>query len=114
MQVFIQQLINGLSVGAVYALIALGYTMVYGVVLLITAIGISLFLENTFQHPAVFGPNPRTFPRIIQTTPVISFHIGSSPTPVTISNLDLLSFSLAVILMLALTWVVLKTKTGLA
>src|ERR1700742_1927177 len=28
---FLQQLINGLSLGAIYALIALGYTMVYGV-----------------------------------------------------------------------------------
>src|SRR3954447_9833230 len=27
----LQQLINGLSLGAIYALIALGYTMVYGV-----------------------------------------------------------------------------------
>src|SRR3954465_288739 len=28
---FLQQLLNGLSLGAIYALIALGYTMVYGV-----------------------------------------------------------------------------------
>lgn len=32
---FIQQIINGLSLGAIYALIALGYTMVYGIVMLI-------------------------------------------------------------------------------
>ena len=32
---FIQQLINGLSLGAIYALIALGYTMVYGIIKLI-------------------------------------------------------------------------------
>jgi len=32
---FIQQLLNGLSVGSIYALIALGYTMVYGVLRLI-------------------------------------------------------------------------------
>ena len=32
---FLQFLINGLSVGAMYALIALGYTMVYGIVQLI-------------------------------------------------------------------------------
>jgi branched-chain amino acid transport system permease protein len=30
-----QQLINGLSLGAIYALIALGYTMVYGIIMLI-------------------------------------------------------------------------------
>lgn len=32
---FIQQLINGLKVGSIYALIALGYTMVYGIIRLI-------------------------------------------------------------------------------
>lgn len=32
---FIQQLINGLSLGSIYALIALGYTMVYGIIQLI-------------------------------------------------------------------------------
>lgn len=31
----IQQLVNGLSLGAIYALIALGYTMVYGIIKLI-------------------------------------------------------------------------------
>lgn len=32
---FMQQIINGLSLGAIYALIALGYTMVYGIIKLI-------------------------------------------------------------------------------
>ncbi len=35
MTTFVQQLINGLTVGSVYALIALGYTMVYGIIELI-------------------------------------------------------------------------------
>src|SRR4051812_31776420 len=35
MDTIFQQLINGLSLGAIYALIALGYTMVYGVLRLI-------------------------------------------------------------------------------
>ena len=35
METFLQQIINGLSLGAIYALIALGYTMVYGVLRLI-------------------------------------------------------------------------------
>jgi branched-chain amino acid transport system permease protein len=34
-QQFIQQLINGISLGSIYALIALGYTMVYGIIKLI-------------------------------------------------------------------------------
>lgn len=33
--IFVQQMVNGLSVGSIYALIALGYTMVYGIVKLI-------------------------------------------------------------------------------
>ncbi len=35
MDIFIQQVINGLSLGSIYALIALGYTMVYGIIKLI-------------------------------------------------------------------------------
>ncbi len=35
MNVFVQQVINGIHVGSIYALIALGYTMVYGIVRLI-------------------------------------------------------------------------------
>ena len=32
MTVFFSQLINGLSLGSIYALIALGYSMVYGII----------------------------------------------------------------------------------
>jgi branched-chain amino acid transport system permease protein len=35
METFVQQLINGLTLGAVYAMVALGYTMVYGIIQLI-------------------------------------------------------------------------------
>lgn len=35
MELLMQQLVNGLSLGAIYALIALGYTMVYGIAQLI-------------------------------------------------------------------------------
>ena len=31
MDIFFQQIINGLVIGSVYALVALGYTMVYGI-----------------------------------------------------------------------------------
>ena len=34
-QQFVQQLINGVSLGSIYALIALGYTMIYGIIKLI-------------------------------------------------------------------------------
>ena len=35
MDIFLQQIINGLTLGSVYALVALGYTMVYGIIGLI-------------------------------------------------------------------------------
>ena len=35
MDIFLQQLINGLTLGSVYAVVALGYTMVYGIIQLI-------------------------------------------------------------------------------
>ncbi len=35
MDIFIQQIINGLTLGAIYAVVALGYTMVYGIIQLI-------------------------------------------------------------------------------
>ncbi len=35
MDIFIQQVINGLTLGCVYAIVALGYTMVYGIIQLI-------------------------------------------------------------------------------
>lgn len=180
MHIFVQQLINGLSIGVVYALIALGYTMVYGVlrlinfahgdvymvgaltawylaerfaawhfppwlnlflifilsavacallgflierlayrplrnrprlVSLITAIGVSLFLENFFQEKNVFGATPRMFPDLF-TIRTYSFPVGGKP--VTLTNLDLISFALTLVLMVTLYWIVTKTKTGLA
>ena len=179
MDQLIQQLINGFSVGATYALIALGYTMVYGIlrlinfahgevymvgavtsyylaqwtmgwtqslwvalpvvvlgsmvvcavlgflieflayrplrdrprlVVLISAIGVSLLLQNLAQFPAVFGPTPRRFPALIQSTPV--FH--NAAHTIVLTNLDVLSLGLSVGLMVIMTWVVLGTKTGLA
>ena len=35
MDIFLQQIINGLVLGSIYALVALGYTMVYGILGLI-------------------------------------------------------------------------------
>ena len=189
MQEIVQQLIIGLVIGATYALIALGYTMVYGVlrlinfahgevymvgavvawhlagsrlvqsssspsvrlcivfigamiacsllgfiieffayrplrsrprlVVLITAIGVSLLLQNIAQLESVFdisifGATPRTMPPLIERQTILSFQIGSSPSPVTISNLDVLSLGLSFTLMAVLSWVVLRTRTGLA
>ena len=48
MEVFIQQLTNGLAVGGIYALIALGYTMVYGVLKLINFAHGDLFALGSY------------------------------------------------------------------
>src|SRR5438874_629484 len=183
MQALVEQLIIGLSIGATYALIALGYTMVYGVlklinfahgevymvggisayylallmirqdappwvrmavvllgamivcaalgfcieffayrplrtrprlVVLITAIGVSLLLQNLAQSNYIFGPTPRSFPPLVEVKTVIKFHVGNTRDPVTVTNLDLLSFGMSLALMGLLTWIVLKTKIGLA
>jgi branched-chain amino acid transport system permease protein len=45
---FLQQLINGLSLGAIYALIALGYTMVYGVLRFINFAHSDVFMIGAF------------------------------------------------------------------
>jgi branched-chain amino acid transport system permease protein len=178
---FLQQLVNGLSIGAVYALIALGYTMVYGVlrlinfahgdvymvgaiiayalgvkmaaehqpiyvtmpvlflgamigcsalgfsieffcyrplrhrprlVALITAIGVSLLLENLFQNRLVFGATPRNLPELLAVKPILKIPVGSSP--VIMTNLDLLSLGLCIVMMAGLTLFVLRTRMGLA
>lgn len=46
---FFQQLVNGLSVGSIYALIALGYTMVYGVLGLINFAHSEVFMFGAFS-----------------------------------------------------------------
>jgi branched-chain amino acid transport system permease protein len=165
----LQQILNGLQLGAVYALIALGYTMVYGIVrlinfahgdvfmvgaylgfyalarfhlpfpvailaamigcaalgmiieklaykplrqapriaALITAMGVSLFLENFTNLRFVFGPNYQAFP---QPFAIRNFNVGG----VTISNIQIVVFVVAIVLMLALQLFVTRTKTGMA
>ncbi|KXU34506.1 ABC transporter permease [Cephaloticoccus primus] len=48
MEAFFQQLLNGLSLGAIYALIALGYTMVYGVLRFINFAHADVFMSGAF------------------------------------------------------------------
>jgi branched-chain amino acid transport system permease protein len=171
---FLQQLINGIQIGSIYALIALGYTMVYGIVrlinfahadifmfgaymgfflapvmarvfggafiptiiaamlitgllgfvmeklayrplryksrlsALITALGVSLFLENFCALPFVFGPAFRKFPDLIVTRQIaIPGNLG-----LIISNVLLLDVGVSVFLMVLLFWFVNKTLIG--
>jgi len=170
--IVLQQLINGISLGSIYALIALGYTMVYGIVKLInfahgdilmvgaysaffvlgaigagpagmllafvismfvcalfgltierlayrplrraprlnsliTAIAVSLILENGARVLPFIGPNPRQFPR----PAVVNIQLGSN---LQISNIQVIVIILSALLMLALNYVVNYTKRGKA
>jgi len=169
--ILMQQIINGLSLGSIYALIALGYTMVYGIVLLlnfahgdilmvgayaayfvlssfgtnplamviaflvavffcvivalimerfaykplrdaprinslITAIGVSLILENGARVLPFMGPNPRQFP--VLDTVNIQFGFFS------ITNIQLIVLVTSIICMIGLNIIVNYTKTGKA
>jgi branched-chain amino acid transport system permease protein len=174
---FLQQLINGLALGSIYALIALGYTMVYGVLrfinfahsdvlmlgafaayfiapviarllpvpsfaasiivivlaaaicaaigiaiellayrplrnrpkltVLITAIGMSLLIEYTCQHRAVFGAETRSFPRLF---PQKIFHAGE----LSVDSNDLVVLAVTALLLAGLWFIVQRTKTGTA
>ncbi|MEO8069851.1 MAG: branched-chain amino acid ABC transporter permease [Acidobacteriota bacterium] len=67
MDTFLQQLVNGVSLGAIYALIALGYTMVYGILKLINFAHGDVYMLGAFAgyylanvmdldaHPSVLG-----------------------------------------------------------
>ncbi len=181
MTLFLQELVVGITTGAIYALIALGYTMVYGIielinfahgdifmigtficvtifaafgitslssaptgfalvgVLLVTllgsmlicavlgvviervayrplrnaprlaplisAIGVSLILEDIGKLWK--GINFVSFPQIF---PQITYYIG----PITISSVDILVLVVALVLMVALQWLVTRTRTGRA
>jgi branched-chain amino acid transport system permease protein len=53
LDVFFQQVINGLSLGGIYALIALGYTMVYGIIELINFAHGDVYTLGTFFSLAI-------------------------------------------------------------
>ena len=74
--------------------------------LLITAIGMSMLLEYGGQ--LVFGPNPQAFPALIQDRPIYDAGAWS------LSVVQCLIIVVAALLMLALQWIVQRTKTGRA
>ena len=69
MDIFLQQLINGLTIGSLYALVALGYTMVYGVMKLINfahgdLVAFSAYVGLTI-FSQLFGSSATSFVNII-------------------------------------------------
>ncbi len=74
--------------------------------ILITAIGVSLFLEYTGQ--LIFGADPKSFPTLIENRPVLNLSgavIGTNPVVVLVTS---------VVLMTILRIIVMKTKIGTA
>ena len=166
---FLQHFINGMSIGAVYAIIALGYTMVYGIAkmlnfahgdvimvggyiafcvtnylglpaivaiaaamlvctllgilieglayrplrgtsslaVLITAIGVSYFLQNAAQ--LIWGETTKSFTSVVSMAPIKLF--GGQ---LVITGEVLLTLGVSVLVMVALTLFTGKTKMGKA
>ncbi len=70
MDTFVQQLINGLTIGSIYALIALGYTMVYGILRLINFAHGDIYMVGAYAgfvlaNALGFGASPSIFSFIV-------------------------------------------------
>lgn len=74
---------------------------------LITAIGVSLFIEFTCQHPAVFGAATRPFPRLIEER---TFRVGE----LIIGSNDLVVPLITALLLAGMWFIVQKTRIGTA
>lgn len=76
----IQQLINGITLGSIYALISLGYTLVYGILLMINFAHSEIFMVGAFVSLAVISiPTVAAAPPIIQLMiAIFSSMLGSA------------------------------------
>ena len=168
MNAFIQFLFNGISLGSVYAIIALGYTMVYGIAkmlnfahgdvimvgayisfcatsylgmpgwasvvlsvivctvlgvvieglayrplrdagplaVLITAIGVSYFLQNAAQ--LIWGATPKNF------TSLVTFPVPGFLAQYKVSAVSIVTVIACLIIMVGLMWFTANTKMGKA
>ena len=57
--ILLQQIINGVSLGAMYALLALGFTMVYGIIELINFAHFNVFMVGSFVGLWLWKLGPR-------------------------------------------------------
>jgi len=74
---------------------------------LITAIGVSLFIEYTCQHERVFGAAPKHFPDLI---PARNWDLGG----VILASNQVIVFATTIVLLLVLRFIVQKTRVGTA
>jgi branched-chain amino acid transport system permease protein len=92
---FLQQLINGLSLGSIYALIALGYTMVYGILKLINFAHGEVFMVGAYTGlyaagalgVAGFEAGNRSFPLYLAVLVLIIAMVAAALLGVTIEFL---------------------------
>ena len=50
MEVFVQQLINGITLGSIYGLIAIGYTMVFGIIGMVNFAHGDVFMVSSLRR----------------------------------------------------------------
>jgi branched-chain amino acid transport system permease protein len=94
---FLQQVINGLQLGFVYALIALGYTMVYGIVRLINFAHGDVFMVGAFMSYYLIS-------RVhLQTWPSILFPTINPQLSVAIGSLTVIILAMAICSLIAIT-----------
>ncbi len=74
---------------------------------LITAIGVSLFIEFTCQHKAVFGADTKPFPQLL---PVADFKIAG----LSVSSNDVVVLAITALLLFVLWFIVQRTMMGTA
>jgi branched-chain amino acid transport system permease protein len=75
---------------------------------LITAIGVSLFLENVGQLERVFGTRPQRMPTLLPDAPLAQI------AGVNLNLVDVLVIGVSLLLMAGLEWLIYRTKLGLA
>ena len=82
------------------------------ITVLITAIGVSLFLESFGQY--LFGANPRAFPTVIEDVAIDLPQSWGTFTALTVTTGQVIVLGTTLVLLLVLTLIVLKAKIGMA
>ena len=102
-QIIIEQFINGITLGGMYALIALGYTLVYGILLMINfahselvMIGayVGLGVLTVLTNEAFIGKSVESAPSMSWLVPAREFFIGG---PLGIATLFAIVFLIAMV-----------------
>lgn len=75
------------------------------ITVLISAIGVSLLLQNGFRY--LVGPSPKSFPELI---PVVKYDLGLFQ----VNNIQVLTLGISLVLVLVLQYIVFRTRMGKA